>query len=128
MAKRLEDKAEGHVPSAAEFKKVIRKLNASESKLNEARGEMGSTVESAIAAVNMHKDALRIVRKYAKKSPEACSEFITHFVPYWMYMNLAQSEDDMFRGKAPKGKKGKVISDVKFFNAAAPAPETDEAA
>lgn len=85
--------------SETEFNKLLKKLKTSQTKLDESKGEMGAAIEAAISKHNVHKDALRVVRKYLKKDPTAAAEFITHLDTYWEYAKLADGETDLVETK-----------------------------
>lgn len=96
---------EAAIIGKAEFKKLLKKLDGQEAEMNEAKGEMGGTVESAIAKFNLHKDALRLVRKYRKKSPAQQLEFKVHLDAYFDHAELAQPESDLVETPAERRKK-----------------------
>lgn len=94
------------------FAKLLKDLAASESRMSEAKGEMGSKVEQAIASHNVHKDALRVVRKYLKKDPTAASEFIAHLDHYWILAKLPESGADVAEAPAERGLQERSPSNV----------------
>lgn len=99
---------EAKIIGEAEFKRLVRKLKAGEGTISEAKGQMGSAVENAVAKHNLHPDALRLVRKYDRKSPTAAAEFMTHLMIYWDYMKLGAAEDDLV--ETPEERRGKMAA------------------
>lgn len=110
MAKRVEEAAEEAPPatliSEAAFKSLMTKIKAGEGKLNEAKGDLGSAIDKAIATHNVHKDALRVTRKYMKKGAPAQIEFIRQLDHMWTLARLGEPEDDMVEN-LPKRKSTK---------------------
>ncbi len=84
---------EAHLIGQADWDKLMRKIKAADSKLSEAKGDIGSAVDRAIADHNVHKDALRLIRKYGKKAPTAWSEFVLHLLHYAELGRLGETED-----------------------------------
>jgi hypothetical protein len=92
----------GKIPEEKPFLALVNKLARAEKEMNETKGEMGSAVDTAIERHNVHKDALRQVRKYfGKKTPAQAAEFKNHFDAYWDYLKLAKPGDDLFAEKKP---------------------------
>jgi len=109
MAKRLETEKtpteEAHIPTKQEIDKLLRKLKAAESEISESKGRMGGAVESAVANCNVHTDALRVLRKYLKKSPAQASEFKAHLDTYWEYEDLGAPEADLVESPKERRKR-----------------------
>ena len=111
MAKRIEAEGEpsptkeARLIGESEFNKLLRKIKTAETKLNESKGEIGSTIDAAIAKHNVHKDALRVVRKYLRKDGTAAAEFILHLDAYWGYAKLGEPEEDMVETPGERRKK-----------------------
>lgn len=102
----------GQVPTQEEFHELLAKLKTQETKLTEAKGRMGKQVEQAVADLNLHTDALRIVRKYLKKSPEAAASFLLHLDLYWSYMHLGMPANDMLETPAERKSKARKPLEV----------------
>jgi len=85
----------GRIINERSFNALVRRLDVAAAKMAEAKGVMGNEVEQAVADHNVHKDALRIVRKYAKKAPASAAEFYLHLQTYWDYQKLGQPQDDL---------------------------------
>ncbi len=111
---------EARLPGEKEFKRLLSKLKAAESEISQAKGEMGSAVEKAVATHNLHPDALRVFRKYAKKNPTQCAEFMLHLQTYWEYGKLGEPDADLV--ETPAERKGRMTkSEIEDEEAAAPA-------
>jgi hypothetical protein len=111
MAKRVpreeaEEAAETPIIGADEFAKLVRKLTKEENDLLETKGRMGSAVANAVEKHNLHVDALRLYRKYAKKSPQAAAEFFLNLETYFLYGKLGQSVEPDMVETAATGKRG----------------------
>jgi hypothetical protein len=97
MAKRADkEETTERFPTAAQYGKYRKAYGAAKAEMDEAKGEMGEAKLRAVADLNLHADADRIVAKYANKSPAQQREFIMHFDTYWSYLGLATEEDDLF--------------------------------
>jgi hypothetical protein len=94
---------EARVINKSDFDKLLRKLKSEEAEASEAKGRMGNAVMVAVERHNLHVDALRVYRKYAKKNPAQQSEFFMHFQTYWEYGNLGDT--DMFEEGNKKSNK-----------------------
>lgn len=121
MAKKVEKSGtqSARIPAEAEFRRLMKKMKGFESELSETKGRMGSAVERAVADVNLHTDAMRVIRKYEKKNPAQAAEFMLHLTTYWEYMKLGEPEADMLEtpeqrgGKSRKGKgRGKAATEA----------------
>lgn len=109
MAKRVEEAEveteakEVRLITEGAFKKLMKDIKAGEGKMNEGKGDIGSAIENAIAKHNVHKDALRIIRKYEKKGAAAQAEFLMQFDHMWQLAKLAEPKDDMLETPADRG-------------------------
>jgi hypothetical protein len=103
MAKRAE-KAETRdvvrFPTKEEYTKYRKRQRALRAEMDEAKGRMGNAKERAVAELNMHADADRVIGKYANKSAKQCAEFKLSLDMFWEYMELGQSEADLFTNDA----------------------------
>ena len=98
MAQRVPTKTpteEARVIGKKEFDSVLRKIKAEESKAAEAKSSMGGTIANAVEKYNLHPDALRLFRKYQKKSPASAAEFLLNLQTYFEYGDLGQIEDEL---------------------------------
>jgi hypothetical protein len=97
MAKRIPQEKPEPTPiiDAEDFTRLIKKLKKEETELTETKGRMGSAVATAIEKHNLHADALRVFRKYARKSPEAAAEFMLNLTAYFEYGKLGQTDEDL---------------------------------
>lgn len=84
---------EAHLIGQSDWDKLMRKIKTADTKMSEAKGDMGSAVDRAIADHNVHKDALRLIRKYGRKAPTAWSEFVLHLLHYAELGKLGETED-----------------------------------
>jgi hypothetical protein len=99
---------EAKIIGEAEFKRLVKKLKAEESGISESKGRMGSAVENAVAKHNLHTDALRLTRKYMKKSPAAAAEFVLHLQTYFGYLGLGDPDEDLV--ETPEERRGKIAA------------------
>lgn len=89
------------------FGKLLRKLKAEESEISQRKGVMGSAVERAVADYNLHPDALRVFRKYEKKSPTQQAEFFLQLSCYWEYGGLGEPNKDLVETPAQRKARAK---------------------
>jgi hypothetical protein len=107
MAPRVSAKTpteEARIIGKDEFKRLLKKLKNAESEISQAKGVMGSAVENAVAKQNLHADALRVFRKYERKSPTAAAEFMLHLTVYWEHGNLGDADTDLVETTAERKK------------------------
>src|SRR5690242_7170349 len=114
MAQRLKSEKTGteeaRIISKDAFNKLLRRLKSAHSEIAELRGNMGSAVEKAVAAYNLHADALRVFRKYERKSPAQQAEFFLQLSVYWEYGGLGEPNQDLVETPAERKNRHKGMT------------------
>lgn len=116
MAQRIKSKTptqEARIIGKDQFSKLLRKLKAEESEISQRKGVMGSAVEGAVADYNLHPDALRVFRKYEKKSPTQQAEFFLQLQTYWEYGSLGEPNQDLVETPTERKKRGAKKPEMK---------------
>ena len=82
------------------FLRLIKELGEMKGTMDEANGRLKSRTDNAVAQYNVHPEALKIARKYAKREPVRGCEFLRHVRVYFDYLGLANEDVDLFAGQA----------------------------
>ena len=82
------------------FVKLIKELGEMKGTMDEANVRLKSRTDNAVAQYNVHPEALKIARKYAKREPVRGCEFLRHVRVYFDYLGLANEDVDLFAGQA----------------------------
>lgn len=84
----------------AAFERLIKELNGIKGTMDEANGRLKTRIDNAVALNNVHPEALKLARKYAKREAARGSEFLRHLKVYFEYLGLADDTVDLFANQA----------------------------
>lgn len=82
------------------FERLIKELNGIKGTMDEANGRLKTRIDNAVALNNVHPEALKLARKYAKREAARGSEFLRHLKVYFEYLGLADDTVDLFANQA----------------------------
>ncbi len=82
------------------FLRLIKETNEIKGTMDEANIRLKGRIDNAVAANNVHPEALKLARKYAKREPVRGSDFLRHLKVYFDYLGLADDTVDLFANQA----------------------------
>lgn len=82
------------------FLRLIKELGEIKGTMDEANSRLKTRTDNAVATNNVHPEALKIARKYAKREPARGSEFLRHLKLYFDHLGLADDTVDLFANQA----------------------------
>jgi hypothetical protein len=109
----------------ANFLRLIKELGEMKGTMDEANGRLKSRTDNAVAQFNVHPEALKIARKYAKREPVRGCEFLRHVRVYFDYLGLANEDVDLFAGQAA-AEAGAAFEDETGIDVAEPLLDAEE--
>jgi len=83
-----------------QFLRLIKELGEIKGTMDEANSRLKTRTDNAVAANNVHPEALKLARKYAKREPVRGSDFLRHLKIYFEYLGLADDTVDLFANQA----------------------------